>query len=116
MTDESFSSTYERWILGRRRSRAIEAELSRSYRDAWRNGNEHDRSVALDFIFEKQDSSGFDIVIEAVDSDAGGLTEHAAIIAATLINKGTMQLTPRVRRAFANFNQRFPHHAFRQFG
>ena len=116
MTRGAFTSNYERWVLGRRRGKTVQAELSRTYRDAWRNGDEHDRYLALNFIFETRDSSGFELVIDGLHSHEAGLAQHAAIMASVLVGKGALQLTPAVRRAFAKYNRRFPERSFPEHG
>jgi hypothetical protein len=99
---------YERWsVRDRRHNLELERQLAAAYRAAWRSGDEHDRFLALHFVFDKREVAGFDLVVEGLNSDDFSLARTAAAICLSLIEEGR-DMGPNVRRALEEFGDRFP--------
>lgn len=99
---------YETWFVdGQRRDFILERELAAAYRGAWTSGDADDRGAVLDFIFDRRDREGFDLLIEGLRSDDARRASNAAVIVSALINEG-FDMGPSIRKDLAGFGARFP--------
>ncbi len=105
---DSFYEEWERWVVeDERKNRDVELHLARSYRRAWKSGDSRDRYAVLCFIEQRRESSGFDLVIEALRSQEPRLAPEAAAIASALIADG-FDVGSTIRRDLEEFARRFP--------
>jgi hypothetical protein len=103
----SFYSTWERWFIDGREDQRVTQQLTQAYRQAWESGDEDDRYAALNFVFDRRDPEGFDLVLRALGSTDARIAGHAGAIVLGLILEG-FDLGPTIRAELRDFGARYP--------
>jgi hypothetical protein len=103
-----FSSVWEYWLLEtERRDVALERALAQSYRDAWTSGGRDDRHAVINFVFDRRDEGGYDLIVDALRVADSRLASEAAAMVGVLIHEG-FDLGTRIAHDLRDFGRRFP--------
>jgi len=104
----SFSSLHEMWFDGHRnRNSGVEAQLAKTYREAWKSGDTSDRCNVLHFIFVRRDQTAFDLILDGIRTGNASVGSEAAAIACCLLNDG-FELGPSIGESLKLFGERLP--------
>jgi hypothetical protein len=84
-----FSDQYAEWSVTKERADPeMERALSDAYRHAWQHGDVHDRYAVLDFVFDRRDVMGMDLVLDGLKSSDVVIARHSAGIVLALSQDG----------------------------
>ncbi|MBI5285928.1 MAG: hypothetical protein HY874_12640 [Chloroflexi bacterium] len=102
-----FHRLWEIWFKSGREDDNAATQMEAGYRSAWRSGDVDDRFAALDFLFERRDVAGFDLIIEGLKSEDHALAHEALAAVLALYSEG-YKLGSSVQGALVQFGAQHP--------
>jgi hypothetical protein len=105
-----FSKLYEAWFSADppKSDGVLEVQLAASYREAWERNVGSDRYYVLDFIYDRKDQEGADLIVEGLGSDDPHVVRQAAVLTSVAHGLRQLDLGPGARAAYRAMVRRFP--------